>query len=106
MPPPNVTGKLHMGHAMFVTLQDIMVRYARMAGKKALWLPGTDHAGIATQVCGWSRGWRRQAAGAARRCAAGPRRDVAGELAQLCAAVAAAAVDSSCIDGRPVPFAL
>lgn len=50
MPPPNVTGKLHMGHAMFVTLQDIMVRYARMAGKKTLWLPGTDHAGIATQV--------------------------------------------------------
>ena len=50
MPPPNVTGKLHMGHAMFVTLQDIMARYARMAGKKTLWLPGTDHAGIATQV--------------------------------------------------------
>lgn len=51
MPPPNVTGKLHMGHAMFVTLQDIMTRYARMAGRKTLWLPGTDHAGIATQVC-------------------------------------------------------
>jgi hypothetical protein len=50
MPPPNVTGKLHMGHAMFVTLQDIMIRYARMAGRRALWLPGTDHAGIATQV--------------------------------------------------------
>lgn len=49
MPPPNVTGKLHMGHAMFVTLQDVMARYARMAGKKTLWLPGTDHAGIATQ---------------------------------------------------------
>jgi valyl-tRNA synthetase len=49
MPPPNVTGKLHMGHAMFVTLQDIMVRYARMAGRRTLWLPGTDHAGIATQ---------------------------------------------------------
>ena len=50
MPPPNVTGKLHMGHAMFVTLQDVMARYARMAGRKTLWLPGTDHAGIATQV--------------------------------------------------------
>jgi valyl-tRNA synthetase len=50
MPPPNVTGKLHMGHAMFVTLQDIMTRYARMAGRPTLWLPGTDHAGIATQV--------------------------------------------------------
>jgi valyl-tRNA synthetase len=51
MPPPNVTGRLHMGHAMFVTLQDIMVRYARMRGRPALWVPGTDHAGIATQVC-------------------------------------------------------
>ncbi|GFR44090.1 hypothetical protein Agub_g5252 [Astrephomene gubernaculifera] len=50
MPPPNVTGKLHMGHAMFATLQDIMVRHARMNGRKALWLPGTDHAGIATQT--------------------------------------------------------
>eukprot|EP00198_Chlamydomonas_reinhardtii_P003262 XP_001692598.1 predicted protein [Chlamydomonas reinhardtii] len=49
MPPPNVTGKLHMGHAMFATLQDIMTRYARMNGRPALWLPGTDHAGIATQ---------------------------------------------------------
>eukprot|EP00775_Hariotina_reticulata_P011961 gene11961-12104_t len=49
MPPPNVTGKLHMGHAMFVTLQDVIARYARMAGRKTLWLPGTDHAGIATQ---------------------------------------------------------
>lgn len=51
MPPPNVTGRLHMGHAMFVTLQDIMTRYARMCNRPALWLPGTDHAGIATQVC-------------------------------------------------------
>ncbi|MEW5311032.1 MAG: hypothetical protein WDW38_002779 [Sanguina aurantia] len=49
MPPPNVTGRLHMGHAMFATLQDVMVRYARMSGRKTLWLPGTDHAGIATQ---------------------------------------------------------
>ncbi|XP_050227421.1 valine--tRNA ligase, chloroplastic/mitochondrial 2 isoform X2 [Mercurialis annua] len=50
MPPPNVTGSLHMGHAMFVTLEDIMVRYNRMKGKPTLWLPGTDHAGIATQL--------------------------------------------------------
>ena len=50
MPPPNVTGRLHMGHAMFVTLQDIMTRYARMCNRPSLWLPGTDHAGIATQV--------------------------------------------------------
>ena len=51
MPPPNVTGRLHMGHAMFVTLQDIMARFQRMRGRPTLWLPGTDHAGIATQVC-------------------------------------------------------
>lgn len=50
MPPPNVTGALHMGHAMFATLQDIMARVARMQGRPTLWLPGTDHAGIATQL--------------------------------------------------------
>ena len=50
MPPPNANGSLHAGHALFVTLQDIMVRYARMNGKKALWLPGADHAGFETQV--------------------------------------------------------
>ena len=50
MPPPNVTGYLHMGHAMFVALQDIMSRFHRMRGKSTLWLPGTDHAGIATQL--------------------------------------------------------
>ena len=49
MPPPNVTGILHMGHALNNTLQDILIRYERMRGKSALWLPGTDHAGIATQ---------------------------------------------------------
>ncbi len=49
MPPPNVTGVLHMGHALMVTIEDIMIRYQRMRGKKALWLPGTDHAAIATQ---------------------------------------------------------
>ncbi len=50
IPPPNVTGVLHSGHAMFVTLQDILVRWRRMQGYDALWLPGTDHAGIATQM--------------------------------------------------------
>ncbi|HIJ62476.1 MAG TPA: valine--tRNA ligase [Rhodospirillaceae bacterium] len=50
MPPPNVTGSLHMGHALTFTLQDILVRYQRMQGRDALWQPGTDHAGIATQM--------------------------------------------------------
>ena len=50
MPPPNATGVLHMGHALMLTLQDIMVRYKRMRGLKTLWLPGTDHAAIATQA--------------------------------------------------------
>jgi valyl-tRNA synthetase len=50
MPPPNVTGELHLGHALTATLEDIMVRWQRMRGKPTLWLPGTDHAGIATQV--------------------------------------------------------
>jgi valyl-tRNA synthetase len=50
MPPPNVTGTLHMGHALFVTLQDILARTHRMRGDATLWLPGVDHAGIATQV--------------------------------------------------------
>ncbi len=49
LPPPNVTGTLHMGGAFMLTLEDIMVRYARMQGKKTLWIPGTDHAAIATQ---------------------------------------------------------
>ena len=49
MPPPNVTGVLHMGHAMMLTLEDIMIRYKRMRGFKTLWIPGTDHAAIATQ---------------------------------------------------------
>lgn len=49
MPPPNITGKLHMGHALFTTLQDISIRFQRSQGKAALWLPGTDHAGLATQ---------------------------------------------------------
>ncbi len=50
MPPPNVTGQLHMGHAMDCTLQDILIRFKRMEGYAALWVPGTDHAGIATQA--------------------------------------------------------
>ncbi len=50
IPPPNVTGYLHMGHALDDTLQDILIRYNRMLGKKVLWQPGTDHAGIATQM--------------------------------------------------------
>src|SRR3984893_16813770 len=52
MPPPNVTGSLHMGHAFTFTLQDILVRYHRMLGRDVLWQPGTDHAGTATQVGG------------------------------------------------------
>ncbi len=50
MPPPNITGKLHMGHAFDNTLQDILIRYKRMQGYNALWIPGTDHAAIATEV--------------------------------------------------------
>ena len=50
IPPPNVTGELHLGHVMFVALEDLMIRYERMRGKAALWVPGTDHAGIATQL--------------------------------------------------------
>ena len=50
MPPPNVTGSLHLGHAMDCTIQDILTRFKRMQGYNTLWLPGTDHAGIATQA--------------------------------------------------------
>ncbi|MEO7093257.1 MAG: valine--tRNA ligase [Polyangiales bacterium] len=50
IPPPNVTGSLHCGHALFATIQDVLTRHARMRGLNTLWLPGTDHAGIATQV--------------------------------------------------------
>ncbi|MFA6810901.1 MAG: class I tRNA ligase family protein, partial [Desulfoplanes sp.] len=49
IPPPNITGKLHMGHALNLTLQDILCRYYRQQGRNVLWVPGTDHAGIATQ---------------------------------------------------------
>ncbi len=50
IPPPNVTGELHLGHAMFVSMEDLMIRYHRMKGYAALWVPGSDHAGIATQL--------------------------------------------------------
>ena len=50
IPPPNVTGSLHMGHALNNTLQDILCRFERMRGRDVLWQPGTDHAGIATQM--------------------------------------------------------
>src|SRR3954451_6799511 len=50
MPPPNVTGELHNGHALFVTLEDALVRWHRMLGDPSLWVPGRDHAGIATQM--------------------------------------------------------
>ncbi|MEN6435180.1 MAG: valine--tRNA ligase, partial [Anaerolineaceae bacterium] len=50
IPPPNVTGELHLGHALFVSMEDLMIRYMRMKGTPALWVPGSDHAGIATQL--------------------------------------------------------
>ncbi|WP_291390252.1 class I tRNA ligase family protein, partial [Devosia sp.] len=50
IPPPNVTGSLHIGHALNNTIQDILIRFERMRGKDVLWQPGTDHAGIATQM--------------------------------------------------------
>ena len=50
IPPPNVTGALHMGHALNNTLQDVLIRWRRMQGYNAEWMPGTDHAGIATQA--------------------------------------------------------
>src|SRR3546814_18144936 len=60
IPPPNVTGTLHMGHAFQHTVMDALTRHARMAGKDTLWQPGTDHAGIATQI-------DRQSVGAGKR---------------------------------------
>ena len=50
IPPPNVTGSLHVGHALDNTIQDVIIRRERMRGKNAVWIPGTDHAGIATQM--------------------------------------------------------
>ena len=50
MPPPNVTGKLHMGHALDDTIQDILIRFKRMQGFNTLWLPGSDHAAISTEM--------------------------------------------------------
>ena len=59
IPPPNVTGVLHMGHMLNNTIQDILVRRARMEGKNALWVPGTDHASIATACLGLDTRTRR-----------------------------------------------
>ena len=59
-PPPNVTGALHMGHALGDSLQDVMIRWNRMHGKTTLWLPGCDHAGISTQSVVENMLWRRQ----------------------------------------------
>ena len=50
MPPPNANGDLHVGHSLFITLEDVMIRYKRMRGYKTLWIPGADHAGFETQV--------------------------------------------------------
>ena len=50
MPPPNITGSLHMGHALTFTLQDLLIRFQHKLGKKVLWQPGIDHAGIATEI--------------------------------------------------------
>ena len=50
IPPPNITGELHLGHAMFVAIEDLIIRYHRMLGEPTLWVPGSDHAGIATQL--------------------------------------------------------
>jgi valyl-tRNA synthetase len=59
IPPPNVTGSLHMGHALNITLQDIVCRWQRMLGKDVVWVPGFDHAGIATQYVVDKRSKRR-----------------------------------------------
>ena len=59
LPPPNVTGALHMGHVLSSTIQDVIVRYQRLRGRETLWWPGTDHAGIATQKV-VERGLREQ----------------------------------------------
>ena len=66
IPPPNVTGSLHMGHALNNTLQDILCRFERMRGKDVLWQPGTDHAGIATQAVVERQIMERQEPAAAR----------------------------------------
>ena len=57
IPPPNVTGILHIGHALNNTIQDILVRWQRMEGKNTVWLPGTDHAGMAVRSSGNLSGW-------------------------------------------------
>ena len=88
LPPPNVTGTLHMGHAFNQTIMDALTRYHRMRGFNTLWVPGTDHAGIATQIVverqlqdagqiaprSGPRGLRRQGLGSGRSAAARPSR--------------------------------
>lgn len=59
MPPPNITGQLHMGHALDNAVQDCIIRFKRMQGYEALWLPGTDHASIATEVK-VAENWRKK----------------------------------------------
>ena len=60
LPPPNVTSVLHMGHALMATVQDVIVRLRRMQGRDVLWLPGTDHAGIATQAVVEKKLWEER----------------------------------------------
>ena len=60
MPPPNVTGQLHIGHAMMLAIEDVMIRFERMRGKKALWVPGFDHASIATQNVVEKKIWKEE----------------------------------------------
>ncbi|KAF2897933.1 hypothetical protein ILUMI_08241 [Ignelater luminosus] len=60
LPPPNITGALHLGHVLTVTLEDVLVKWNRMRGVKTLWVPGMDHAGIATQVVVEKRLWKER----------------------------------------------
>ena len=59
MPPPNANGSLHAGHAVFVTIEDLIIRYKRMRGFRALWVPGADHAGFETQVV-YEKNWKKR----------------------------------------------
>lgn len=91
IPPPNVTGELHLGHAMFVAIEDLLIRWRRMQGYQTLWVPGTDHAGIATQTQVEKllerEGTSRQAVGREEFCAArgNGKRSTAARLRASCA---------------------
>ena len=61
IPPPNVTGALHLGHALMLSIEDALVRYRRMCGYETLWLPGVDHAGISTQSVVEKQIWKKEA---------------------------------------------